>query len=59
MEQTQPTQESKKPVAYAIFDIKYGGSEFLIWADQYTPDGDPTRFKVVPLYSNELEKPVV
>ena len=36
-------------VGYALYDIEHGGSRKLIWADQYTPEGDPTKTLVVPL----------
>ena len=41
--------ELREPIAYAIYDIKRGGSRSLVWADQYTPEGDPTQFRAVPL----------
>lgn len=42
-----------EPIAYAIHDIEHGGSRSLVWANQYTPEGDPTKFSVVPLVSFE------
>lgn len=41
--------ERREPIAYAIYDIKRGGSRSLVWADHYTPEGDPTQFRAVPL----------
>ena len=41
--------ERREPIAYAVYDIKRGGSRSLIWADQYTPKGDPAQFRAVPL----------
>ena len=41
--------ERREPIAYAIYDIKRGGSRSLVWADQYTPKGDPAQFRAMPL----------
>ena len=40
---------ARATVGYALYDIEHGGSRQLIWADQYTPGGDPAKTLVVPL----------
>ena len=40
----------KEPTAWAVYDIKYGGSKSLHWNEQHNPDGDRQRFRPVPLY---------
>lgn len=40
-----------EPVAWAVYDIKHGGSKTLHWPEQHSPNGDPSQFKAVPLYS--------
>lgn len=47
--QLQAMDETRAVVGYALYDIEHGGSRKLIWADQYTPEGDPTKTLVVPL----------
>ena len=44
----EPVQE---PVAWAVYDIKHGGSKTLHWPEQHSPNGDPEQYKAVPLYS--------
>lgn len=45
----QTLTATRATIAYALYDIEHGGSRMLIWADQYTPEGDPTKTLVVPL----------
>lgn len=42
-------EELEPVVGYALYDIEHGGSRMLIWTDQYTPEGDPAKTRVVPL----------
>ena len=44
-------QPAPEPVAWAVYDIKHGGSKTLHWPEQHSPNGDPSQFKAVPLYS--------
>ena len=44
-------QPEREPVAWAVYDIKHGGSKTLHWPEQHSPNGDPSQFKAVPLYS--------
>ena len=44
-------QPEPEPVAWAVYDIKHGGSKTLHWPEQHSPNGDPSQFKAVPLYS--------
>ena len=48
VQQAEPVQE---PVAWAVYDIKHGGSKTLHWPEQHSPNGDPSQFKAVPLYT--------
>ena len=44
-------QREPEPMAWAVYDIKHGGSKTLHWPEQHSPNGDPSQFKAVPLYS--------
>lgn len=44
--------EQSEPIAYAVYEIKYGGSRQLHWSGhQHSDDGDPARYKCVPLFA--------
>ena len=44
-------QTEQEPVAWAVYNVQYGGSRTLHWNDEHDENGDASKFKAVPLYT--------
>lgn len=51
-DEAQGREQDAEPAAWAVYDIKYGGSVSLHLNEFHCLDGDETRFRVVPLYAS-------
>ena len=56
-EKLNALEQPAEPVAWAVYDVKHGGSKTLHWHEQHTPHGDPEHFNAVPLYAQPPSKP--
>jgi hypothetical protein len=50
--ETRLANLADEPVAWAVYDIRYGGSKHLHWNEQHEPGGDTNIYSAIPLYSH-------